>query len=327
MNDTGRNANVLVTGGAGFIGSHLVSELIRLGFRVRVLDNFSTGKRGNLEAVREATQSSASSLDVREGDIRSYETVLRATDGVHYVFHEAALGSVPRSVADPITTQQVNADGTLNVFLAARECGVLRVVYASSSAVYGDSPRLPRKEGEEGRPLSPYALTKRVNEDYARLFHNLYGLDAIGLRYFNVYGPRQDFNSDYAAVIPRFVTALLTENTPVIYGTGEQSRDFTYVGDVVDANLRAMKAPAAAGGLVFNVGFGRRATLLELLDTLYELLGIRTDPLHEPPRVGDVPHAFADCSLAESVLGFKGRCDLRTGLTQGISWYKNHLFH
>jgi nucleoside-diphosphate-sugar epimerase len=323
----GREAPVLVTGGAGFIGSHLVEELLGLGFRVRVLDNFSTGKRANLEAVLEALPDACARLEVREGDICNYEAVLRAMDGVYYVFHEAALGSVPRSVADPVTAQRVNADGTLNVFLAARDCGVHRVVYASSSAVYGDSPKLPRKEGEEGRPLSPYALTKRVNEEYARLFFELYGLDAIGLRYFNVYGPRQDFNSDYAAVIPRFVTALLTENEPVIYGTGEQSRDFTYVKDVVEANLKAMEAPDAAAGFVCNVGFGRRASLLELLEALYELLGLRVIPRHEPARAGDVLHAFADCSLAQAVLGFKGRYDLRTGLKEGIDWYRNHLFH
>jgi UDP-N-acetylglucosamine/UDP-N-acetylgalactosamine 4-epimerase len=228
-------------------------------------------------------------------------------------------------VADPITTQHVNADGTLNVFLAARAHKVSRVVYASSSSVYGDSQRLPKKEGEEGFPLSPYALTKQVNESYARLFHDLYGLQTIGLRYFNVYGPRQDPESEYAAVIPRFIMALLSARKPIIYGTGEQSRDFTYVKDVVEANLLALEAPADASGMAYNIGRGDKVSLLELLHTLQEILSVDLQPHHDPPRQGDVMYSSADTTHARQRLGFTAQRDLRTGLAESIEWYRQNL--
>jgi nucleoside-diphosphate-sugar epimerase len=316
---------ILVTGGAGFIGSHLVEALLHRGDRVRVLDNFSTGKREYVEGL-EGTASSAG-VDFRfiEGDVRDYDTVLEVVSGTDAVFHQAALGSVPRSIEDPMTTQRINADGTLNIFLAARECGVRRVVYASSSSVYGDSPRMPKKEGEEGLPLSPYALTKQVNEGFARLFRDLYGLEAVGLRYFNVYGPRQDPGSQYAAVIPCFVSALLAGRAPVIYGTGEQSRDFTFVEDVVSANLLALEAPEDAGGKSFNVGMGREYDLLQLLDALQDLLGTSIDPRHDPPRAGDVMRSRADPALAREMLGFDAVHALEEGLARSVAWYRENL--
>lgn len=309
---------ILVTGGAGFIGSHLVEALLERGMSVRVLDNFSTGKRENLSGLE-----SGRDFELIEGDIRDYDTVVRAVAGTDAVLHEAALGSVPRSVEDPMTTQHVNADGTLNVFLAARHERVQRVVYASSSAVYGDSETLPRREGCEGRPLSPYALTKRINEEHGRLFFELYGLETIGLRYFNVYGPRQDAASPYAAVIPRFATALLNGNAPLIFGTGEQSRDFTYVRDVVDANLLALGAPLEACGASYNVGTGSRCSVLELLATLQEALRTDGKPRHDPPRLGDVMHSSADPALARQKLGFAARYTLREGLQDSLEWYRS----
>jgi nucleoside-diphosphate-sugar epimerase len=316
---------ILVTGGAGFIGSHLVEGLLELGHTVRVFDNFSTGKRANLESLGNGRWKAQRDFEVIEGDLRDSEAVQKAVSGMDAVLHEAALGSVPRSVEDPMTTQQVNADGTLAIFLAARAAGVSRVVYASSSSVYGDSQHLPKREGVEGFPLSPYALTKKVNEDYARLFLDLYGMETVGLRYFNVYGPRQDPESQYAAVVPRFITALLSGKQPVVYGSGEQSRDFTYVKDVVQANLLALQAPAEACGQSYNIGCGSQTTLLELLDTLKDLLKVTITPQHEPPRAGDVMHSSADISRASSVLGFDPQFDLRQGLAQGIEWYKENL--
>jgi nucleoside-diphosphate-sugar epimerase len=316
---------VLVTGGAGFIGSHLVEDLLQQGNEVRVLDNFSTGKRQNLIGLGSGKWSAGRDFEVMEGDIRDPETVRKATAGVYAVFHEAALGSVPRSVADPVTTHQVNADGTLNVLLAVRDSHARRVVYASSSSVYGDSERLPKREGEEGLPLSPYALTKQVNELYGALFMRLYGLETIGLRYFNVYGPRQDPESEYAAVIPRFVSALLGGGAPVVYGTGQQSRDFTYVKDVVKANICALDAPTDACGSAYNVGRGDKVALLELLQTIQDILRTKIEPRFEPPRPGDVMHSSADVTLTTGALGFKAHYDLRSGLEQSIDWYRKNL--
>lgn len=316
---------MLVTGGAGFIGSHLVEHLVEQGYEVRVLDNFSTGKPENLDNLGDGNLKAGRDFEVINGDVRDMATVGRAMSGVAGVFHEAALGSVPRSVEDPVTTQKVNADGTLNVFVAARKQGVARVVYASSSSVYGDSETLPKVEGCEGFPLSPYALTKKVNEDFGRLFKELYGFETVGLRYFNVYGPRQDPDSQYAAVIPRFVTALLSGIPPTVYGTGRQSRDFTFVKDVVEANLLAMEAGPDALGRAFNVGRGERYSLLELLEVLRSLLGTQIEPVHEAPRAGDVMHSSADASLAQDVLGFASRFDLRQGLELSIKWYRENL--
>ena len=316
---------ILVTGGAGFIGSHLVEGLLQRGVKVSVLDNFSTGKMSNLIGLGDGQWQPEKDFDVIEGDVRDLGRVSQAVSGVHAILHQAALGSVPRSVADPATSQQVNADGTLNVFLSARDHHVLRVVYASSSSVYGDSLRLPKREGEEGLPLSPYALTKQVNEQYGRLFRDLYGLETIGLRYFNVYGPRQDPESEYAAVIPRFIGALLSGHAPVVYGTGEQSRDFTYVKDVVRANLIALEAPSSACGKSYNIGRGDKVTLLKLLQTLQEILNTNISPKFEPPRSGDVMHSSADVELASRTLHFAAQHDLRSGLEQSIDWYRKNL--
>lgn len=316
---------MLVTGGAGFIGSHLVEHLVEQGYEVRVLDNFSTGKPENLDNLGGGLLKAGRDFEVINGDIRDMATVNGAMSGVAGVFHQAALGSVPRSVEDPLTTQKVNADGTLNILVAARKHEVARVVYASSSSVYGDSETLPKVEGCEGFPLSPYALTKRVNEDFGRLFKDLYAYETVGLRYFNVYGPRQDPDSQYAAVIPRFVTALLSGIPPTVYGTGLQTRDYTFVKDVAEANLLAMEAGPDSCGRAFNIGRGDKCSLLELLSTLTELLGTHIEPVHEAPRPGDVMHSSADTSLARDVLGFASRFDLHEGLKLSITWYRDNL--
>lgn len=315
----------VVTGGAGFIGSHLIEELLSLGSRVRTIDNFSTGKEENIQALQEMFGDRSRNLEVIKGDIRDLDLVKSVTEGVDGIFHQAALGSVPRSVMDPITTQNVNADGTLNIFWAAHLNKTPRVVYASSSSVYGDSEILPKKEGSEGLPLSPYALTKKLNEDHSRLFFSLYGLETIGLRYFNVYGPRQDPDSEYAAVIPKFVTRLLRGLAPTIYGSGLQSRDFTFVKDVVQANLLAMVAPSSNCGRAYNIGRGDQVNLLDLLIALQELLGTSVEPVHENPRAGDVMHSSADASDAKRCLGFSADCTLRDGLAMSIGWYKENL--
>jgi UDP-N-acetylglucosamine/UDP-N-acetylgalactosamine 4-epimerase len=325
MTEVKGSGRILITGGAGFIGSHLVEGLLAKGRQVRVLDNFSTGKKTNLEGLGEGRFHQGKDFELIEGDIRDADIVSQAVEGVDAILHEAALGSVPRSVEDPATTHQVNADGTLNIFLAAKRFGVKRVVYASSSSVYGDSPHLPKREGQEGVPLSPYALTKQLNESYGRLFRDLYGLETIGLRYFNVYGPRQDPESQYAAAVPRFVTALLSGKPPTIYGTGEQSRDFTFVKDVVSANLCALDAPASASGTAYNIGRGDRVTILELIQTLQDLLRTKIPPVHEPPRAGDVMHSSADCSKAHTMLEFTAQHDLKEGLTRSIQWYRENL--
>lgn len=315
----------VVTGGAGFIGSHLIEALLQKGARVRTIDNFSTGKEENIQALKSMFSSRNRDLELIRGDIRDLDLVKAVTAGVDGIFHQAALGSVPRSVTDPITTQNVNADGTLNVFWSAHLNKVPRVVYASSSSVYGDSEILPKKEGIEGVPLSPYALTKKINEDHSRLFLRLYGLETIGLRYFNVYGPRQDPESEYAAVIPRFVTRLLDGSAPIIYGSGLQSRDFTFVKDVVQANLLAMTAFSSCCGRAYNIGRGDQVNLLELLGALQTLLGTSINPVHENPRPGDVMHSSADASDARESLGFSADCDLETGLALSIDWYKKNL--
>jgi nucleoside-diphosphate-sugar epimerase len=320
-----KGERVLVTGGAGFIGSHLVELLVQKGYQVRVLDNFSTGKRENLEHLAKGSIRPGKDFEVIEGDIRDLATVERAVNGAEEVFHQAALGSVPRSIEDPITTQTVNSQGTLHVLIASRDRNVRRVVYASSSAVYGDSSVLPRREGTEGRSLSPYALTKRENEEYGRLFKDLFGLETIGLRYFNVYGPRQDPRGPYAAVIPRFVYALLSGIRPIIYGFGHQSRDFTYVGDVVEANLLAMRAPAEACGSAYNVGRGDQTSVLELLAIVQDLLKTRIEPRFEASRSGDVMHSAADTSTAKRILGFAASHDLRRGLEESLDYYRSTL--
>ena len=302
-----KNLPVLVTGGAGFIGSHLVDGLLERGARVRVLDNFSTGRLSNLAHCRER-------IEVVEGDIRDSKACQAASEGIVYLFHQAAFSSVPGSMADPATTIAVNVAGTANIFAAAREAGVRRVVYASSSSVYGDSEKLPKREGEEGCPLSPYALSKAMNEQLATTFGRCFGLEAIGLRYFNVYGPRQDPNGPYAAVIPRFAEACLAGTAPVIYGDGGQTRDFTYVGDAVAANLLAAGAPRAACSQAFNVAPGTRVSVNDLADALRTAAGRGLPPRYEPERAGDVRHSQADVSRAGSELDFRAAVALHDGL-------------
>ena len=298
---------VLVTGGAGFIGSHLVDALLERGARVRVLDNFSTGRHSNLAHCLER-------IDLVEGDIRDIETCRRFCANMTYVFHQAARGSVPRSMEDPATTIAVNVTGTANVFSAARDAKVRRVVYASSSSVYGDSEKLPKREGEEGKPLSPYALSKLMNEELAVTFGRCFGLETIGLRYFNVYGPRQDPNGAYAAVIPRFAAACIAGEAPVIYGDGEQTRDFTYVGDAVAANLLAAGASPASCSQAFNVAPGTRVSVNDLALAVREAAGKGLPPRYEPERAGDVRYSQADASRVEGELGFRAAVALRDGL-------------
>jgi nucleoside-diphosphate-sugar epimerase len=304
---------VLVTGGAGFIGSHLVDALLARGAQVRVLDNFATGKPENLAPGRDR-------LEVAAGDLRDAEACRRACDGCRIVFHQAALGSVPRSVADPATTVAVNVLGTAHLFKAALDAGAERVVYASSSSVYGDQAALPKREGEEGSPLSPYAASKAATEELAAAFAASYGGILVGLRYFNVYGPRQDPEGPYAAVIPRFLTACLAGEPCEIFGDGEQSRDFTYVEDAVTANLLA--AGAAAGGrgaVAVNVGGGSRTTINELAAAVQRLTGARRGPVHLPPRPGDVRHSLADLGRAEVVLGYRPAWSLEAGLATTLA--------
>jgi UDP-glucose 4-epimerase len=304
----------LVTGGAGFIGSHIVERLAREGHRVRVLDNLWSGKEANIKSI-------PGDIELIHADIRDARAVAEATRGVDVVFHEAALGSVPRSVADPVTTHEVNLTGTLNVMLAARDAKVRRVVYASSSSVYGETPELPKHEELTPQPLSPYALSKLAAEHYIRVFHRVYGLEAVSLRYFNIFGPRQDPESQYAAVVPRFVTALLEGKRPVIYGDGLQSRDFTYVENVVNANLLAAEAEGVAGQ-AFNVACGGRYTLLELLSKLKEIIGSDIEPEHEAAHEGDVRDSQAAIEKASQVLGYHVSVGFEEGLLRTVEWYR-----
>jgi len=303
----------LVTGGAGFIGSHLVDALLARGDRVRVLDNFSTGRRVNLPP-REG-------LELLEGDIRDAETCRRAVSRCDGVFHQAALGSVPRSVADPATTHAVNATGTLNVFLAAKEAGIRRVVYASSSSVYGDDANLPKREERVGLPLSPYAASKRSSELAAAAFARCYAMELVGLRYFNVYGPRQDPDSPYAAVIPLFIRSALSGEAAVIHGDGEQTRDFTFVTDIVTANVAAMERDTGASP-VFNIGAGGRTSVNELWETICGIVGTRRQARHGSPRPGDVRDSIADISRARAVLGYEPCYRIRDGLAATVESYR-----
>jgi UDP-glucose 4-epimerase len=301
---------VLVTGGGGFIGSHLAAHLLESGYQVRVLDNFATGRRSNVIRL-------GGEAELVEGDIQSYERVNKAVAGCEVVFHQAALPSVPRSVQDPLTSNASNVIGTLNVLLASRDHGVRRVVYASSSSVYGSNPDLPKREDSAALPISPYATAKLAGEGYARSFHGVYGLETVALRYFNVFGPYQDPTSQYAAVIPNFITALLAGEPPVIFGDGEQSRDFTYVANVVQANVLAMEAPGVAGK-VYNVACGDRVTLNRLVDELRDLLGSDVEPVYAAPRAGDIKHSLADLTRARAELGYEPAVQLRAGLERTI---------
>jgi UDP-N-acetylglucosamine/UDP-N-acetylgalactosamine 4-epimerase len=316
--------NILVTGGAGFIGSHLVDALLtdsRIA-QVRVLDNLATGTFNNLAQHQDNPR-----FEWMEGDIRSYETCLKACAGIQLVSHQAALGSVPRSIADPLTTHAVNATGMLHILEAAKNQGVKRVVYAASSSTYGDSAVLPKQEAVIGRPLSPYAVTKLANELYAGVYHRQFGLDVIGLRYFNIFGPRQLPEGAYAAAIPRFIRLLMQGDTPVLYGDGSHSRDFTYVANAVQANLLALftQNPLATDG-VFNIAYGQRTTLLQLLAMLQEQLDVAIDPIFEPARNGDVPHSLADISKAKTCLGYAPTVGVAEGLAHTLAWHKAQTF-
>ncbi|MFL5244732.1 MAG: SDR family oxidoreductase [Gemmataceae bacterium] len=303
----------LVTGGAGFIGSHLVEALLARGKKVRVLDNFSTGDRANLQDVRDQ-------IEVIDGDITEPDTVRAAMRGVDFVFHQAALASVPRSVADPLATHRACVDGTLNVLMAAREARVRRLVYAASSSAYGDSERLPKRESDPTAPRSPYAVSKLAGEHYCAAFFNVYGLETVRLRYFNVFGPRQAPDSPYAAVVPVFIRAMLAGRSPTLHGDGLQSRDFTYIDDVIQANLLAAEAPGV-GGRLYNVACGRRTTLLEIVERLNALLTTKIKPTHTEARPGDVRHSQADITQAQEELGYTPRMDVARGLKKCVEYY------
>ena len=304
----------LVTGGAGFIGSHLSEELVRRGERVRVVDSLITGKRANLAHIP--------GVEFIEGDLADLDVARGAAAGVDYVLHQAAIPSVPRSVSDPITSNRANIDATLNILVAARDAGVKRLVYAGSSSAYGDQPTLPKREDMPTRPLSPYALQKLVGEQYLALFTKLYGLDTVTIRYFNVFGPRQDPSSPYSGVISLFISALVEARQPVIYGDGEQTRDFTYVANVVDGVLRACHAPGLAGEMM-NVATGGRISLNELLRTLCELLGVQTQAVFKEGRAGDVRDSQADISRAKALTGYVPSVGLREGLERTLAWFRS----
>lgn len=303
----------LVTGGAGFIGSHIAENLVKQGERVRILDNFSTGKRENLTGF-------VDSVEVMEGDFRNPEDCKKAVQGVDYVLHQGALPSVPKSVEDPLNTNECNITGTLNILVASRDAGVKRLIYAASSSVYGDNPTLPKVETMPAQPLSPYAVQKHVGELYCRIFYELYGLETVVLRYFNVFGPRQDPTSQYAAVIPRFIMALAQGRPPTIYGDGEQSRDFTYVDNVVRANLLAATAEDVAGE-VMNFACGESTSLNELLRSLKGILKTNIRPVHEAPRPGDVKHSLADIEKSRKLLNYTAHVSFEEGLRRTVDFF------
>ena len=306
-------AHYLVTGGAGFIGSHLAEELIRRGHRVRVADSLVTGRLSNISHIQ--------GVDFLQGDLAEVEFAVRALQGIDYVLHQAAIPSVPRSVKDPVTSNRANVDGTLNVLVAARDAGVKRVVFAGSSSVYGDTPTLPKQEDMPSRPMSPYALQKVIGEQYMRLFTELYGLETVTIRYFNVFGPRQDPSSAYSGVISVFATALLEGRPPTIFGDGEQTRDFTYVANVVDGVLRACDADGASGEVI-NVATGGRVSLNSLFETMRRLIGVDVRPVYAPGRPGDVRDSQADITKARRLLGYAPTIGFEDGLRTTVDWYR-----
>ncbi len=318
--------HILVTGGAGFIGSNLCKALLDNGNSVRVLDNLATGQMKNIEPIL-----TNPNFNFIEGDIRDLDTCKKATEGIDYVLHQAALGSVPRSINDPITSNEVNVTGFLNMLVATREAGVKRFVYAASSSTYGDSKALPKVEDKIGNPLSPYAITKYVNELYADVFGKTYGMETIGLRYFNVFGRHQDPNGAYAAVIPKFVLSFINHKSPTINGDGSYSRDFTYIDNVIEANVRAIMAPSESANNVYNVAFGDRTTLIELITlvkeylTAYDSKIASVDILYGPERAGDIPHSLASIEKAKTLLGYSPKFDIKTGLKEAIKWYWKNL--
>lgn len=315
---------ILITGGAGFIGSNLAEHLLNHPDveAVRVLDNLSTGSVKNIEAFETHPK-----FEFVQGDIRSYETCLQASDGMNLISHQAALGSVPRSINDPLTTNEVNITGTLNIFTAAKEKGIQRVVYAASSSTYGDHPGLPKVEDKIGNPLSPYAVTKYVNELYAKVYASVYGLELIGLRYFNVFGPKQNPAGPYAAVIPLFINAVLNNEPPTINGDGEHSRDFTFVANAVQANEKALftQNPEAINQ-VYNVAYGERTTLNQVFEMIKEIAGSDLAPKYGPERKGDVKHSLADISKAKSLLDYQPCFSVRDGLKIAFEWYRKHHY-
>lgn len=320
---------ILVTGGAGFIGSNLTEALLEKGHSVRVLDNFATGKIGNLLPL---LVKYPESLALQVGDIRNMDDCRKAVEGIDFVFHEAALGSVPRSIKDPITSNEVNVSGFLQMLVASRDAGVKRFIYAASSSTYGDSKSLPKVEDVIGKPLSPYAITKYVNELYADVFSRTYGIETIGLRYFNVFGRRQDPNGAYAAVIPLFVKKLMNHESPLINGDGEYSRDFTYIDNVIQMNIRAMETTnPEAINTVYNTAYGERTTLNQLVGYLKEYLS-ELDPaiaqveiLHGPNRAGDIPHSLANIDKARNLLEYDPQFSMKQGLKEAVKWYWNNL--
>lgn len=310
----------LVTGGAGFIGSNLCEALLGMGYKVRCMDNLSTGKKENVEMFLDNAD-----YTFLESDIRDLDACMEACGGVDYVLNQAAWGSVPRSIEMPLLYEEINIRGTLNMMEAARQNKVKKFVYASSSSVYGDHPVLPKVEGQEGRLLSPYALTKRVDEEYGRLYKTLYGLDTYGMRYFNVFGRRQDPDGAYAAVLPKFIKLLLNDQAPTINGDGRQSRDFTYIDNVIEANLKACLAPSEAAGEAYNIAFGGREYLIDIYDSLCKALGKDIKPLFGPDRAGDIKHSNADISKAKKLLGYDPEYSFEKGIELAIDWYKENL--
>lgn len=310
----------LVTGGAGFIGSNLCEAILKLGYKVRCLDDLSTGKQENVTMFLDNPD-----YEFVKGDIKDFDICMSACRGVDFVLNQAAWGSVPRSIEMPLFYCANNITGTLNMLEAARQNGVKKFVYASSSSVYGDEPNLPKTEGREGNLLSPYAVCKRADEEWAKQYTKHYGLDTYGLRYFNVFGRRQDSSSAYAAVIPAFIKQLLHKKTPVIYGDGKQSRDFTYIENVIEANLKACMAGPEASGEVYNIAFGGREILLDIYDELAEVLGTDIRPVFEPERAGDIKHSHADISKAKEKLGYSPEWSFERGIREAAEWYRMNL--
>lgn len=315
-----KGTGFLVTGGAGFIGSNLCEVLLGKGYRVRCLDDLSTGKQENVDLFINNPN-----YTFIKGDVRKLDTCLQACEGVDFVLHQAAWGSVPRSIELPLLYEEINIRGTLNMMEAACEKGVKKFVYASSSSVYGDEPSLPKKEGKEGNLLSPYAITKSVDEKYGKIYTTLYGLDTYGLRYFNVFGKRQDPDGAYAAVIPKLIKQLLSNETPTINGDGKQSRDFTYIENVIEANLKACKASHEAAGRVYNIAYGGREYLIDIYYMLCNALGKDINPVFGPERKGDIKHSNADISEAKKLLGYDPEWSFEKGIAQVIDWYKENL--
>jgi len=315
-----KDSAFLVTGGAGFIGSNLCEAITDMGYQVKCLDNLSTGKQENVDILLDRPN-----YTFIKGDIRDLDTCMEACKGVDYVLNQAAWGSVPRSIEMPLLYEEINIRGTLNMMEAARQNKVKKFVYASSSSVYGDHPVLPKVEGQEGNLLSPYALTKRVDEEYGKLYYKLYGLDTYGMRYFNVFGRRQDPYGVYAAVIPKFLKQLMSGEVPTINGDGKQSRDFTYIDNVIEANLKACLAPSEAAGNAFNIAYGGREYLIDIYYELCKALELSVEPNFGPDRAGDIKHSNADISKAKDLLGYDPDYDFEKGIKLAIDWYKENL--